>query len=363
MASAPERALDLGCGRARSHRLSTGISLSDSWKVGSRKNLESSRSVSEISEPLVSVVMGVFNADEYLSAAIESILAQEGVEFEFVIVDDGSTDDSKSILDSFSKSDSRIRLIRQTNSGLTRSLVTGCKAAQGKFVARQDADDISLPGRLKTMANFLEANPNIGFISCATERIATEGESVDTITLSGTDDEICIRLRNEDYGVPCHGCMMFRKDVYEKAGGYRPQFYFAQDADLWSRLIEHCDYKYLQETLYQLRWHIGSISGSKAHLQSEFRRLGQECRNARRANLSESELLAEAADLCVVARQPKKDARVAASQSATARILGQTMLRNGNREGRKYIRKALALAPLNPRSWVALLRSLVGSKD
>ena len=107
------------------------------------------------SSPLVSVVMSVFNGGDYLQTALESVLDQEGVDFEFVVVDDGSTDGSAAKLAEIARRDARVRVIRQENAGLTRALMRGCSEARGDFVARQDGDDLSCAGRLARQARVL----------------------------------------------------------------------------------------------------------------------------------------------------------------------------------------------------------------
>src|SRR5262245_6785124 len=96
----------------------------------------------------VSVVMSVYNGASNLPATINSILSQEGVALEFIVVNDGSTDKTGEILDDYARRDNRVRVIHQKNTGLTRGLIRGCDAARGEFIARQDAGDISLPERL-----------------------------------------------------------------------------------------------------------------------------------------------------------------------------------------------------------------------
>ena len=113
--------------------------------------------------PKVSVVMSVYNAEPYLEAAIDSILNQTFRDFEFVIVDDGSTDGSTEILEKYAKGDSRIRLVHNAfNKGLIRSLNRGVKLAKGEYIARQDGDDVSLPQRLASQVQFLDEHPEIG---------------------------------------------------------------------------------------------------------------------------------------------------------------------------------------------------------
>src|SRR5919197_1200716 len=104
--------------------------------------------------PEVSVVMSVYNGAANLRETIDSILNQEGVSLEFIIVNDGSTDESPRILAEYAERDLRINIIRQENQGLTRALIRGCAAAQGTYIARQDTGDISLPGRLIQQLRF-----------------------------------------------------------------------------------------------------------------------------------------------------------------------------------------------------------------
>ena len=114
--------------------------------------------------PKISVVMPAYNAAEYLDEAIRSILNQTFRDFEFIIINDGSTDDSISILDKQQKLDSRIRVYHQENQGMIAALNRGCRLARGKYIARMDADDISLPGRLEKQLKYMERHPQIGIL-------------------------------------------------------------------------------------------------------------------------------------------------------------------------------------------------------
>src|SRR5262245_31636274 len=108
-----------------------------------------------MSTPEVSVVMSVYNGASHLAATIDSILSQEEVELEFIVVNDGSTDGSGDILDRYALQDGRVRVTHQGRAGLTRALIAGCEIAKGKFIARQDAGDFSFPSRLKSQAAVL----------------------------------------------------------------------------------------------------------------------------------------------------------------------------------------------------------------
>ena len=113
--------------------------------------------------PLLSVVMGVYNGGAALTESVNSVLEQSDVALELVVVDDGSTDGSASLLDSLAAQNARLRVIHQKNSGLTLALIRGCEAARGDFIARQDCGDRSLPGRFATGIALLEKWRDTGF--------------------------------------------------------------------------------------------------------------------------------------------------------------------------------------------------------
>src|SRR5271157_5982240 len=116
--------------------------------------------------PEVSVVMSVHNGASDLVMTMDSILSQDGARFEFIVINDGSTDQSGEILNYYAKRDSRVRVIHQEKVGLTRALIRGCDAAKAALIARQDAGDISVAGRLRNQMNFLKAHENCVLVSC-----------------------------------------------------------------------------------------------------------------------------------------------------------------------------------------------------
>src|SRR5262249_21374571 len=118
--------------------------------------------------PEVSVVMSVYNGGSDLAVTMNSILSQEGVEFEFIVVNDGSTDKAGEILDDYARRDGRVRVIHQQNTGLTYALIRGCAAATGEFIARQDAGDVSLAGRLALQSDVFRNNASVVMTSCGT---------------------------------------------------------------------------------------------------------------------------------------------------------------------------------------------------
>ena len=114
--------------------------------------------------PLVSVVMSVYNDEERVGRSIDSILQQTFQDFEFIIINDGSTDGTVQVLDRYADQDSRIRVIHQENTGLTQALIRGCQQVQGQFIARQDSGDLSMPERLQAQSDFLTNHPDVSLV-------------------------------------------------------------------------------------------------------------------------------------------------------------------------------------------------------
>ena len=203
--------------------------------------------------PKVSVVMSVYNGAKTLEKTIHSILCQSMTNFEFIIVNDGSSDQSRQILQNASNNDSRIVVLEQDNQGLTQALINGCQIARGHYIARQDDGDISFETRLASQLQGIENTPRSALLSCGTEFIAPTGETLYTVTQSNEAADQGLRgLTVETLkGPPHHGSVMFSRDLYLKVGGYRAEFEVAQDLDLWSRLIEHGMHQSLSDVLYQ----------------------------------------------------------------------------------------------------------------
>ncbi|HEY9660554.1 MAG TPA: glycosyltransferase, partial [Allocoleopsis sp.] len=131
------------------------------------------------SPPQISVLMAVYNGSRYVAEAIESILNQTFTDFEFLIIEDGSTDNTVQILQDYANRDPRIKLIQnEQNIGLTKSLNKGLKLAQGKYIARQDADDVSLPHRFEQQIAVFAQNPAAVLVSCSLELIDATGKTV-----------------------------------------------------------------------------------------------------------------------------------------------------------------------------------------
>jgi len=212
-----------------------------------------------MNKPSVSVLMSTYNGAVYLRQAINSILNQTFTDFEFIIVDDNSTDNSGEILRSYN--DPRIRIIQNNkNIGLTKSLNKGLKEAQGKYIARMDADDVSLLDRLKEQYNFLEAHPTIALVGSWAESMDEYG-IVTEIRKVPTDPETIrfeLVLRNCFF----HSSVCFRREAVKKVGGYDATYRHAQDYELFSRLADIYPLTNISRSLIQLRSHKKSTVGN-----------------------------------------------------------------------------------------------------
>lgn len=214
--------------------------------------------------PLVSVIMPVYNGEKYLQEAIDSILNQTFGDFEFIIINDGSTDKTLEIIKSYS--DPRIRVISQENKGIIHSLNKGISESRGKYIARMDADDISLPDRFKRQSDFLEANPEIGLLGTTFAiQIDKKIKCIAAVLLQDSD------LRRQLlYKCPFgHGTVMFRKNLETGLNGlwYSPSEKHVEDYELWSRIALITKVANLPGVLYIWRDNPFGISSSKRAIQ------------------------------------------------------------------------------------------------
>jgi glycosyltransferase involved in cell wall biosynthesis len=215
----------------------------------------------------VSVIMSVHNGTAYLQKAVESVLNQSTREFEFIIIDDGSTDGSAEILERFCKKDSRVRLIRQKNIGLTKSLNIGLRHARGEFIARMDGDDLCFPHRFATQLDFLRQNPDVVACGSNVELIDSDGDRIGVYRRPQTHEEIEEHFWSGLAGAIVHPSAMIRADALKKIGGYNEKFSKCQDYDLWFRLAEIGRLANVPQVLLQWRQHTNSICYQSSDVQ------------------------------------------------------------------------------------------------
>jgi hypothetical protein len=211
--------------------------------------------------------MSVFNGEPFLVEAIESILNQSFRDFEFIVVDDGSTDNSGTILDSYLRKDSRLRVFHQENKGLIESLNRGCGLAQGRYIARMDADDISLRDRLMWQVEFMEKHHEVGVVGGAVEFIDATGKSIGTDTPPIEDRAIKSALFRGECPF-YHPTVLMRKEVFASVRGYRKIMVAAEDVDLWLRISDRFQSSNLKTRVLKYRRHPFQISISQARQQA-----------------------------------------------------------------------------------------------
>lgn len=191
--------------------------------------------------------MSVLNGEATVSAAIESILGQTLADFEFIIIDDGSTDRSAEVIARHAAGDRRIRLVRQENRGLAAALNEGIRHARGTWIARMDADDACASDRFEKQMAVAAADPTLGVVGTGAWMRSRAGESLG-VWLKPERHEALIREMYRDTPF-IHPSVMMRRDAVVAAGGYREDLRRAQDAELWSRMASMCRFHNVQEPL------------------------------------------------------------------------------------------------------------------
>lgn len=199
---------------------------------------------------LVSVIIPVYNAGEFVKASVDSILAQTYTGFEIIIINDGSTDNSLAILENIH--DARIKIFSQPNAGIAAALNKGIELSKGKYIARQDADDISLPQRFEKQVRFLEVNNAYGLVGGQAEIIDRSGKAVNRFLKHATTNGKLQYdlLWNSPF---VHPALMIRRECFERAGGFYTGKELFEDYDMWSRIALHYKLANLPEILLQYR--------------------------------------------------------------------------------------------------------------
>lgn len=215
--------------------------------------------------PALSVVMPVRNGAAYLELSVQSVLEQTFADFEFIIIDDGSTDATPALLSALAEKDARIRVLRTSGEGIVAALNLGFRAARGALIARMDADDIALPQRFAVQVVALRTMPRLVGLGGSAITIDSHGIETGRMTVP-TDAHAAMEelLRRNCF---LHPTMMLRRDAVLAAGLYRPACIYAEDYDLWLRLAERGEIANLQEPLIRFRLHAQQTSKTKRLMQ------------------------------------------------------------------------------------------------
>lgn len=235
-----------------------------------------------MSSPLVTVLMSVYNGEQYLKKSIESILNQTYTNFEFIIINDGSQDKSLPIIKSYSN-DSRINIIDQKNTGLSKALNHGATMAKGKYIARMDADDISLPNRIKLQVDFMERNPEYVIVGSNAVLMDMKGNQIGVTHYKITNEDIRQVLPESPF---IHSSTMFRAEVFRACEGYNEKIiHHFEDKILWNKMSRYGKMFNISEPLIFYRLVPDSISNRKSSKFKVFQEIS--------ARIIETEIVAD----------------------------------------------------------------------
>jgi Glycosyl transferase family 2 len=216
---------------------------------------------SHVRNPEVSVLMCCYNGSRWLYEAIDSVLAQTFENFEFILVDDGSTDESWNIIQSYRDRDQRIVAISKKNTGLTDSLNVGIAWVRGAWIARLDADDLCEPTRLEEQLNFVRNHPEVVLLGTGFVEIDEQDQAIKKHLCPSGHRKLVRHLERLQRFFP-HSSAFFRREIAQDAGRYNPLFRKTQDWDLWLRFAELGKTACLENCLVRIRKHSEQISNS-----------------------------------------------------------------------------------------------------
>lgn len=290
--------------------------------------------------PLVSVVVGVRDGGAQLLPSLGSVLEQD-VDLELLVVDDGSKDQTREVLQSLAKRDPRVRVFRQEPVGLTAALSLGCSQARGVYIARQDCGDHSRPGRLGAQIELM-ADAGTALASCFADVVGPEGEFLFSIERPTEAVSATRALREGGVGLPHHGTALFRRSAYERVGGYRTTFPVAQDWDLWLRLTELGLLSYVPRVLYTFDVGLRSVSALRRAEQLRCLDLARRCALARERHGTDDAVLSAPSS------PPPPPAAV-----SNAYFIGKCLLDRRDRRALRYLRMAVRERPLRMKAWLA----------
>jgi glycosyltransferase involved in cell wall biosynthesis len=286
--------------------------------------------------PKITVLMPAYNAGKYIGDAIESVLQQSFTDFELLIVNDGSTDDTVEVIQAFD--DSRIVMICQPNKGIAMALNTGLKYARASYIARFDADDICYPDRLQLQYDFMKANPEYSIIGSAANYIDQEGVYLFTSTPPAFDNEDIQQLK---YTV-CpfiHSSVFYKKEVIWQTGGYNEHAYTYEDHFLWVNILKDQKACNLSQPLIKVRLNPESITIDEKWRPRKFRDIKYTTLKNRTITSYEGNLLAEIGE---------KQYSPKIKQGAYYALCGKKLLINNfqPQKARLHVVRAISISPL-----------------
>lgn len=214
--------------------------------------------------PTISVIMATYNNAKYISKTVDSILNQSFTDFEFIIINDCSKDNTFKILSRYD--DKRIKIINnKKNLGLYKSLNIGFNNSSGDFIARIDADDIAFPNRLQVQYDYLKCNPSIGLVGCNYYEINSKGDKISDL-IKFHHEPIIIKWRM-CFENPVPSPVLFKRSIYLTVGGFDERSKVGMDYDFFSKVAKIDKISNIQEPIMYWRVHANSISSSQREFQ------------------------------------------------------------------------------------------------
>jgi glycosyltransferase involved in cell wall biosynthesis len=288
-----------------------------------------------VKRPKITVLMPVYNAGKYIHEAIASVLNQTCDDFELLIINDGSTDETVDTIQSFN--DPRIVLVNKEHEGTPSALNTGLRIAQGSYIARFDADDICTPQRLEKQLNFLEDHPDYVLVGSDAEYILENGDYLFGFQCIAHSNE---EIQNNLYVYcPCiHSAVMYKRDDVIKAGGYNVHAHHFEDYLLWTSLAKTGKLQNLREPLIKVR-----INPSSVTIDEKWR--GERFRQLKRQATTRGSITEEEGDelLAIIKRQDVRNIK----EGAYHALCGKKFLANNYqpKKARGHVRRAISVRP------------------
>lgn len=287
--------------------------------------------------------MSVYNGGRYLRPCLDSLVGQTLRDVEFILIDDGSKDDSANVLREYADRDPRIKLTIRANKGLTKTLNECFAQAKGEFLARMDCDDVCYPDRFEQQVKFLREHPDVVCAGGYFDLIDEEGRKLTRLQPPTDDAEIQQQVL-KGHGTICHPSAMIRASALKQIGGYCEDFKTAQDIDLWLRIGEVGKLANLPRPVLKFRLHESSVSESKRHEQRQSAKMACERAWQRRGISGHYE-----------ADEPWRPGKDRASRHKYAIQYGWWAYNSGeNKTARHYAWRAIKALPMKLAGWKLL---------
>ncbi len=302
--------------------------------------------------PIITVLMPAYNAAAFIAQAVDSVLAQSFSNFELLVVDDGSMDDTVSIVQSYS--DERVRLLQLPHRGIAAALNKGLEAARGRYIARFDADDICYPERLQVQYQYLSAHPDHIICGCAADYVTEEGDFVFTYQPPGFSYEELLA----SYKTKCpfiHSGVMYVKEAIVQAGGYNEHAHTFEDHLLWSQLLKKTKGCNLRKVLLRVRLNAQSVTIDERWRPQQFNEIKSRAIAGSTISTEDGEALLE-----ILRQQDNSVTKYAAYHS----LLGKKYLWDNFQPGsaRAHIKRAIQIRPSGIKNYAFYLLSFLPGK-